>query len=115
MNKTYQPIVLTLCDKFTDNLTESGFFAENEIENIEPAKIILCDFLTEKFINGYINIDGSVTINDDEEFMGVLSMIVASSTLDSLKEKGMLDSFEDETGEDMFFLTKKGKEIGKKL
>ena len=51
---------------------------------------------------------------NDDEFEVVLREIVAGSVLYELKEKGLVDSYEDDTTEEMFFLTKKGKRVMKK-
>lgn len=41
--------------------------------------------------------------------------IIVLGTLNSLREKGIIDCIENEKNEEMFFLTKEGKEIGSKI
>jgi predicted transcriptional regulator len=41
----------------------------------------------------------------------MLREIVAGSVLYELKDKGLVDSYQDDTTEEMFFLTKKGKKL----
>lgn len=115
MDKIYQPIVLEMCEEIIEDLTETEFFLDYEIESTDFARKYLCDKLTEKFILGELE-------NEDEEFMGVfnddefevvLREIVAGSVLYELKQRGLVDSYEDETTEEMFFLTKKGKKLMK--
>ena len=113
MEKTYQPQVIELGKKMMQSLIDSEFFIENEITDHIPSFVILHDFLTEKFINGQI-CDGAVEL-DEEEFTKLLSSMRAACILASLKKKGFAESYEDENTEEVFFLTKKGKEYGEKL
>lgn len=111
MEKTYQPEVIELSDKMINTLKDDGFFEESGITDHTPANGVLRDFLTEKFIEGKLT-DGVVEVGD-EEFMNVLSMIIAKCTLTSLVEKGYVNSVEDENDEEVFFLTEKGKQYKK--
>ena len=115
MDKIYQPIVLEMCEEIISDLTESKFFEDYEIESTDFAKKYLCDKLTEKFILGELekNEDEFLGVFDDEEFEVVLREIVAGSVLYELKKRGLVDSYEDDTTEEMFFLTKKGKKLMK--
>lgn len=113
MEKTYQPEVIELADKIIGTLHEDGFFTESGIEHPEPAKPVICDFLTEKFIAGKL-VNGSVETND-EEFRKVLGLVIAECTLRSLTKKGFTNSVEDENGEEVFFLTEKGKSYHKNM
>jgi len=111
MKKKYQRQIIELADKIIDSLVESDFYKDEEIDDYEPGRVIICDFLTQKFINGELN-DGMVNMSETE--LGkVLSLIIASSAISSLTEKGLINSFEDETGEELFFLTAKGKKLSK--
>jgi DNA-binding PadR family transcriptional regulator len=67
--------------------------------------------MTEKYISGLIgDFDGeNGELFTEEEFSKLLKEIVAGSILNSLKEEGYLNSYEDETTEELFFLTEKGK------
>jgi len=102
-------------DIITD-LTESEFFADYEIQSTVFAEKYLLDKLTEKFILGELENedDEFLGVFNDDEFEVVLREIVAGSVLYELKEKGLVDSYEDDTTEEMFFLTKKGKRVMKK-
>ena len=116
MNKIYQPIVIEMTNEIITDLTETEFFADYEIQSTVFAEKYLLDKLTEKFILGELEIedDEFLGVCNDDEFEVVLREIVAGSVLYELKERGLVDSYEDETTEEMFFLTKKGKRVMKK-
>ena len=116
MSKIYQPIVIEMANEIITDLTESEFFADYDIQSTVFAEKYLLDKLTEKFILGELENDDDefLGVFNDEEFDVVLREIVAGSVLYELKEKGLVDSYEDETTEEMFFLTKKGKRVMKK-
>ena len=54
-------------------------------------------------------------IFEEEEMLTILREIVTGSILYELKEKGLMGSYEDESTEEMFFLTKKGKRVLKEF
>jgi len=116
MNKIYQPIVIEMTNDIITDLTESEFFADYDIQSTVFAEKYLLDKLTEKFIIGELENDDDefLGVFNDDEFEVVLREIVAGSVLYELKEKGLVDSYEDDTTEEMFFLTKKGKSAMKK-
>ena len=116
MSKIYQPIVVEMTNEIITDLTESEFFADYEIQSTVFAEKYLLDKLTEKFILGELENedDEFLGVFNDDEFEVVLREIVAGSVLYELKEKGLVDSYEDDTTEEMFFLTKKGKRVMKK-
>ena len=116
MSKIYQPIVIEMTNEIITDLTESEFFADYEIQSTVFAEKYLLDKLTDKFILGELENedDEFLGVFNDEEFEVVLREIVAGSVLYELKEKGLVDSYEDDTTEEMFFLTKKGKRVMKK-
>ena len=116
MNKIYQPIVVEMTNEIITDLTESEFFADYEIQSTVFAEKYLLDKLTEKFILGELENedDEFLGVFNDDEFEVVLREIVAGSVLYELKERGLVDSYEDDTTEEMFFLTKKGKRVMKK-
>jgi len=109
MEKIYQPMVIEKCNIILDSLSE--FFEDYEIESLEFAKKYLCDKLTEKFILGELDEEeeDSLFLFTEEEFEVILKELVAGSVLYDLKQKGYVESYEDDTTDEMFFLTKKGK------
>ena len=116
MSKIYQPIVIEMANDIITDLTESEFFVDYEIQSTVFAEKYLLDKLTEKFILGELENedDEFLGVFNDDEFEVVLREIVAGSVLYELKERGLVDSYEDDTTEEMFFLTKKGKRVMKK-
>jgi hypothetical protein len=116
MSKIYQPIVIEMTNDIITDLTESEFFTDYEIQSTVFAEKYLLDKLTEKFILGELEDDEDefLGVFNDDEFDVVLREIVAGSVLYELKEKGLVDSYEDDSTEEMFFLTEEGKKHMKK-
>ena len=116
MSKIYQPVVIEMTNEIITDLTESEFFADYEIQSTVFAEKYLLDKLTDQFILGELENedDEFLGVFNDDEFEVVLREIVAGSVLYELKERGLVDSYEDDTTEEMFFLTKKGKRVMKK-
>jgi hypothetical protein len=116
MTKIYQPIVIEMTNEIISDLTESEFFSDYEIQSTAFAEKYLLDKLTEKFILGELEDDEDefLGVFNDDEFDVVLREIVAGSVLYELKEKGLVDSYEDDSTEEMFFLTEEGKKHMKK-
>lgn len=113
MSKIYQPEIIELSEKIVKALVDDDFFNEYEIESTDYALTYLKDKITEKYILGETELD--VLSTTDEEFEQMLKEIIAGSVLTSLKEKGLVESYEDENTEEIFFLTEKGKEHVKKI
>jgi hypothetical protein len=107
---TYQPIVLEHTENLLKGLEEAEFFVDYEIGDLTFARNYLNDLFTEKFIKGELDIEeDSRPLFDEPEFEKMLREIAAGSVLYDLKKMGYIDSYEDNTTEEMFFLTKKGK------
>ena len=101
----YQPIVIEKTTEILCILEETNFF-----ENFDFTIKYLNDKLTEKFILGELD-EESDDIFEEEEFDVILREIVAGSILTELKHKGIVNSYEDDNTEELFFLTKKGKNM----
>jgi len=110
MGKIYQPSVIEKADELIEILIEERFFEDYEIENYDFATNYLRDKLTDKFILGTLESEDD-DVFTEEEYELILREIVAGSVLYELKEKGLVDSYEDEETEEMFFLTKEGKKL----
>ena len=106
----YQPIVIEKTTEILCILEESNFFKDYEIENFDFAIKYLNDKLTEKFISGKLD-EESDDIFEEEEFNVILREIIAGTILTELKHKGLVNSYEDDNTEELFFLTKKGKKM----
>jgi hypothetical protein len=111
MSKVYQPIVIKNVDLIIEALNESNFFIDYELESTDFAKEYFSDRLTEKFIKGELVEDEDLFTED--EMNKYLKEIIAGSLLYELKNKGLINSYEDDNTEEIFFLTEEGKEYMK--
>ena len=114
MTKIFQPKVIQYSESIIKTLIEINFFSDNEIENYDFAKNFLCEKLTEKFIINGLN-DENYEFFTEDEFESILQYILAGSILNNLKEKGYIDSYEDDETEELFFLTENGKKYMEEL
>jgi hypothetical protein len=112
MDKIYQPSVISKTNEIVDFLVEINFFKDHEIESTDFAKKFFNDVFTEKFIEGTLDDDSLIT---EDEMENYLKLILVGSVLESLKEKGYINSYEDETTEEKFFLTEDGKDYLKNI
>ncbi len=113
MGKIYQPVVKEEAENIIKGLVETDFFTEYEITSHDYTREYLCDKLTEKYINN--GFDNDEDLFDEDEFIVILKEIIAGSLLMQLKEKGFIDSYDDDSmDEEMFFLTEEGKKELKK-
>lgn len=108
MNKVYQPIVIEKTEDIIKTLIESNFFSDHDIKDYTFAKNYLQDILTEKFIIGTLDEEEVFT---EDEFMKCLNEILVGSVLEQLKNKGYVDSIEDDNYNESFFLTPKAKDF----
>jgi hypothetical protein len=113
MSKIYQPIVIEETNNLIEGLKESGFFEDYQIEDLTFTNQHLLDLMTEKFINGQLDSDDELF--GEDEFAKLLQELVAGSVLYELKEKGYINSYEDDETEEMFFLTEDGKKFLKNI
>lgn len=117
MSKTYQPFIVKLSEELIEILDKQvNFFQEENITSTDYAKMAICELLTEKFLRGEISSDEEEGPRfTEDEFKTLLSQIVTNNALSGLVEKGLINFLEDEDGEEMFFLTSKGKEYAETL
>lgn len=114
MNKVYPEKVVIAGNRIFDYLTkEDEIFMEFSEKEIEVAKEIFFDHLTEKFLND--EFDDDKPIYSEDELDEILNQILVNNVLTGMEEDGLLNSYEDENTEKIFFLTDKGKEIAKEL
>jgi hypothetical protein len=108
MGRTYQPIVIERATEIVKSLIECDFFVDYELETTDFALTYLSDMLTDKFISGDFDFEEN-DLFTEEEFEKCLKEIVAGTILFELKGKGLVESYEDDNTEELFFLTEKGK------
>jgi hypothetical protein len=109
MSKVYQPIVIEETENLIEGLRESKFFEDYEIEDLTFVREHLLEIMTQKFIDGSLNEEFEELFSEDE-FTKILQELVAGSLLYEMKQKGFVNSYEDENTEETFFLTDKGKD-----
>mgnify|MGYP000287795469 CR=1 FL=1 len=110
MSKVYQPIVVEETEHIIQGLIESEFFNDYEIDDYTFARQYILDLLTQKFIDGLLE-DEEVELFTEDEFTKILQEIVAGTLLYDLKQKGLINSYEDDSTEETFFLTEEGKKL----
>ena len=108
----YQPVVIKKAEKFIVQLKSINFFEEEEIRCTNITMVIICDVLTDKFINGTLSDGDDIgCLFNKEEFSKIIGDIKIAESLSSLYDKGLIESVEDENNELVYFLTDKGKEF----
>lgn len=114
MKKTYQPFIIEIADQLIDFLEKQDFFKKEGISSTEYLKNEICENLTEKFLKGELSADEPVSFTE-EEFEKLLKFAIANEALENLVEIGAINYFENENGEEMFFLTEDGRKIAEFL
>jgi len=109
MNKIYQPGIIELAEIYISTLNEDGFFEEFDLESTDYAMTVFCDKLTDKFIDGK-DLSEDIAFNQ-EEMEAILKLIIAGTILYEMKDKGLVNSYEDDDTEEVFFLTEEGKQV----
>ena len=95
---SYQPIVIKKTEEILAVLEESNFFKDFDLESNEFARQYISERLTDKFIDGDIDLPFDILFEEDE-FEQFLKEIAAGTVLYELKEKGLVDSYSDENTE----------------
>lgn len=99
----YPKPVSELTEKLLDGLEEEDFF-KTENANYDITFRRFADSALKKWIKGDDMEDFT-----EEEFSQILRFSMVESDLLRMQERGILDSIEDDNGEQMYFLTEKGK------
>lgn len=103
MKKTYQPFIIQKSDEIL-------YLLKDDIESTENTKNRLCDFLTEKFIKGDLSSETPIEeIFEEEELLLFIHESLIRQDLEHLIETGLVNTLNDENGEEMFFITEEGK------
>lgn len=108
----YTTKIKLLTEEIIVTLQEEKFFEDFEIVDLTYARKRITEEVTKKFILN--DLDDEYEIFNEEEFDKILKEIVAEDVLRSLQKKGLVNSYEDEGVEEIFFLTDAGKEELKK-
>lgn len=109
---TYIPKVKKLTEEIIITLQEDKFFEDFDITDLTYARKRISEELTKKFlVNG---LDDEFAIFTEDELDKILREIAAEDVLRILQNRGLVNSYEDENTEEIFFLTDAGKEELKK-
>lgn len=105
---SYLPEIIEITNIMVEALASDDFFIEFDIESDVYLRKRLCDELTQKFITTGLDYENGFFTED--EYEKILKEVIAEDTLRSLQRDGLIESYEDENTEEVFFLTKLGKE-----
>jgi ribosomal protein S8 len=109
----YLPKIEKITEDIIQTLIEEKFFEDFEIEDYSYSRRRISEELTKKFlINGLE--DEEFGFFSEDEFDKILKEIAAEDVLRNLQKRGLINSYEDDNTEEVFFLTEKGKEEMKK-
>ena len=106
---TYLPKIQEITEGIIATLVDDNYFIDFEISSQDYARKRISDELTLKFLENGLNNEEYGCLSEDE-FDVILKEIVAEDLLRSLQKKGLLNSYEDDNTEEVFFLTTLGKE-----
>ena len=106
---TYLPKIQEITEGIIATLVDDNYFIDFEISSQDYARKRISDELTLKFLENGLNNEEYGYLSEDE-FDVILKEIVAEDLLRSLQKKGLLNSYEDDNTEEIFFLTTLGKE-----
>ena len=99
MKKTYQPFIIRLCNAMFEELGE-------DINPTDRNKSVLCELLTQKFIDGKLSEGDEQIFDSEDEIDAFLSLCWANDNLTHLHELGLIGTYDDG---DSYFLTESGK------
>jgi hypothetical protein len=97
--------------EFIDDIEKAEFFDGPEIPEgyTDVCKTHLWNIAGKSLIDKFIA--GDMLLFDDTELTDILNKTIIYTCIDSLMDEGLVDSIENEHGENMFWITDKGKDI----
>lgn len=105
---SYLPKIQEITEEIITTLVEDNYFTEFEISSQDYARKRISDELTRKFLENGLDNEEEGYFTEDE-FDTILKEIIAEDVLRTLQKNGLIDSYEDDETEEMFFLTDLGK------
>jgi len=99
----YPNSVSELTEKLLEGLEEEGFF-EKEGADYNITFKRFADSVFKNWLSGE-----DLENISEEEFSQILNLSIIQSDLESLRDRGVLETIENDEGEPMYFLTDKGK------
>lgn len=121
MSKIYSPQVIEYTQKAIDSLSEKdemlegNFFEIETPQNPELGKEILYGLIADKATENFLQREDQSLHLDEDQFYEVFNDVILHVSLDNLKNKGLINSYEDENGEELYFLTETGKQITEEI
>jgi len=108
----YPEEVSVILTAIYESLTADGFFIEHDIVNQGKRSLIDAagPILMKRWVAGDLN-PSDIPENDLKD---ILTRTITYAVIYELKEKKLVDTIEDETGEEIIFLTDAGREARKK-
>jgi hypothetical protein len=111
MKSVYPNSIQTWLDETYSLLNEIKFFEDNELSsnNESTIKCVFDEVFGKKALDSWLS-NGDIKIEDDE-ITNLLFEVIIKSHMEEMKEDGIVNYIEDENNEEVFWLTKKGKDI----
>lgn len=120
-NTIYMPEVIQYVDTVMD-VVESGLhpetklnFFESEFTTADRGRRIFRKLVSDQATANFLERDDNVIKLTVDQMSDLMKESVIRGSLEELREKGLIDWIEDEHGEEIVFLTEKGKRLGKSL
>ena len=105
ISKDYPEAVQELVDLTMVVAKESGIIGDTGGSDPDILEGLLCEMALTKFLS-----DGEMQW-DETEFVDCCRLAVAHTMIRDLKHEGLIDSIEDENGDEVVWITDKGKQI----
>ena len=115
MKNTYPVTVQEWLDNLYDYLKTEGFFEGEELEDSNEENVMsnFYEIVGKSALQSWLE-NGEVRL-EEKQLSKLLYQVVIKVHVEELMKSGMVDSIEDENGEEVMWLTPKGKDINKKL
>jgi hypothetical protein len=121
MNKIYSPQVIEYTQKVINSLSErdeelgGNFFEIETPRNPELGKQILYELIADTATENFLQREDQEIILSEDQMIDAFSNTVLHVSLDHLQKEGLINFFEDENGEECFFLTEAGKQVTEEI
>ena len=96
------------------NCYKEGLIEEFDTKDVKWLKNTALKAINDFFLKKFLD-DGELILKDEKEAYELTKYLYAHVSIDSLKLKGLVDTIEDENGEEIIFLTRLGKEYSEIL
>jgi hypothetical protein len=121
MSKIYSPQVIKYTEAVIEDLSKKdellggNFFEIETYRNPELGKQVLYTLVADKATENFLQREDQSLFLTEEQFYDVFSDAVLHVSLDHLQKEGLVGSFENENGEECFFLTEVGKQVTEEM